>query len=370
MPGKQLSDLCVDCSDAEAILTLRSRHLCKTCYARFVNFKVFKRMENYRLRRNMPRTGPCKLLVPLSCGISSSVLLHILNTQIQHELAKSHPSPGFDLHVLVIEPSSISHSSPSYDEGFGLLQQTFPLHSFTRIPLHSIFELDPEIQQVISQFSKDGFVDDTGLSAKDRLDAFRASIVTPTSKVDVDYVLITRLVVAFAKQMACRGVLWGDSDTRLAAKTLANVAKGRGSSLTWQVCDGMSPFGIEFNFPLRDLFKAEVDNYASFFPELTRLIIPDEPPSENVLTKNLSIDELMMRYVQTQGEKYPGVMANVTRTASKLQASLVPANIPQCSFCGACMLNSGNNGARDTAGASRALELCYACTRSRPELTY
>ncbi|KAF7161496.1 hypothetical protein CNMCM5623_007067 [Aspergillus felis] len=369
MPGKQISDHCVDCSDAEAILTLRTRRLCKTCYARFVNFKVFKRMENYRLRRNMPRTGPCKLLLPLSCGISSSVLLHILNAQIQYEVAKSHPSPGFDLHVLVIEPSSVHDGSPSYDEGFKLLQQTFPLHSFTRIPLHSIFELDPDLQEVISQFSKDGFADDTSLSDKDRLDAFRASIATSTSKVDVDYVLITRLVVAFAKKMACRGVLWGDSDTRLAAKTLANVAKGRGSSLTWQVCDGMSPFGVEFNFPLRDLFKAEVHNYASFFPELTRIIIPDEPPSENVLTKNLSIDELMMRYVQTQGEKYPGVMANVTRTASKLQASSVPANVPQCSFCGAFMLNSGNNGAADTTAANRALELCYACTRSRPELT-
>ncbi|EAW13104.1 uncharacterized protein ACLA_015460 [Aspergillus clavatus NRRL 1] len=374
MPGKELTDPCVDCADAEAILTVRCRRLCQDCYARFVNFKVFKRMENYRLRRNMSRTGPCKLLLPLSYGTSSSVLLHILNAQIQHERAKSHPSPGFELHVLVIEPSTVSTSSPPHDEGFDLLQQTFPSHSFTRVSLHNVFELDPSIQDVLSQFSSEGFTDDATMSDKDRLDAFRASITTATSRVDVDYILITRLVVAFAKKIECRGVVWGDSDTRLAAKTLANVAKGRGSAITWQVCDGMSPFGLEFSFPLRDLYKAEVQNYASFFPELAKIIIPDEPPSENILTKNLSIDELMMRYVQTQGEKYPGIMANVTRTASKLQASLVPANVPRCSFCGGSMLNQDGQiimgGAAGNSEVRQGAELCYACTRSRPEVSY
>ncbi|KAA8652583.1 uncharacterized protein ATNIH1004_001488 [Aspergillus tanneri] len=174
---------------------------------------------------------------------------------------------------------------------------------------------------MMSKFTGKGFMDDPSLSDRERLDAFRSSIESATSRADLDQVLMNRLIVAFAEKMGCKTILWGDSDSRLAAKTLANVAKGRGSSLIWQVSDGMSPFGLEFAFPLRDLFTIELRNYAGLFPELSRLILPDELPSETTLTKNLSIDELMMRYVLTQGEKYPGIMLNVTRTASKLQSS-------------------------------------------------
>ncbi|KAE8374062.1 cytoplasmic tRNA 2-thiolation protein 2 [Aspergillus bertholletiae] len=357
MPGKELSDSCVDCRDAEAILTLRRRRLCKDCYIKFVSYKVFKRMENYRLNKGFAKDKPCKLLFPLSYGLSSSVLLHMLHAQLEVQRSKIHGAPGFDLHVLIIEPSTISPSSPAHDEGFELAQESFPLCSFTKVPFHSIFDLVPDFNETMSQFAGKGFEDDPSLPNAERLSAFRSCITTATSKADVDYILMNRLIMAFAKQLDCQAVIWGDSDSRLAAKTLANVAKGRGSSVIWQVSDGMSPFGLEFNFPLRDLFTAELRDYASFFPELTKIILPDEPLPENTLTKNLSIDELMMRYVLTQGEKYPGVMLNVTRTANKLDASQMPANLSHCTLCSAPLMN-------EVAGGHTGF--CYACSRSRP----
>ncbi|KAF7593360.1 cytoplasmic tRNA 2-thiolation protein 2 [Aspergillus hancockii] len=360
MPGKELLDPCVDCRDAEAILTLRRRRLCKECYIRFVSFKVFKRMEKFRLNRDLPKNTPCKLLFPLSYGLSSSVLLHILHRQLESQRAKPHAAAGFDLHVLIIEPSSISSSNPSHNEGFELAQKSFPLCSFTRVPFQSVFELVPDIKETILQYAGKEFMDDPSLSDAERLNAFRSCITTATSKADVDYILMNQLVVAFAKKSGCHAAIWGDSDSRLAAKTLASVAKGRGSSVIWQVSDGMSPFGLEFNFPLRDLFTAELRHYASFFPELTSLIVPDEPLSENTLTKNLSIDELMMRYVLTQGEKYPGVMLNVTRTANKLDVSQMPTNLPHCAFCGSPLMNEA---------VGEFPQFCYACTRSRPNMS-
>ncbi|KKK15483.1 hypothetical protein AOCH_006839, partial [Aspergillus ochraceoroseus] len=287
-------------------------------------------------------------------------------------LAKSHPPPGFDLHVLIVEPSSIYPSAPSHDEAFDLVQRCFPRASFTRLALHDIFNIDPELRDVLSKFAGNNFADDTSLSHKERLDAFRASITTATSRADIDYILLNRLIIAFAKSIECFGILWGDSDGRLAAKTLANVAKGRGSALTWQVSDGMSPFDLEFNFPLRDLFTAELQNYSSLFPELSNIIMPDTPPSENILTKNLSIDELMVRYVTTQGEKYPGVMSNVTRTANKLQSSRMPTDGSRCALCQTYICNSEGkpnevqtpNGLQDEPFR----DFCYACIRSRPEL--
>ncbi|KAL2830003.1 hypothetical protein BDW59DRAFT_29356 [Aspergillus cavernicola] len=369
MPGKELSDPCMDCRDHDAILTIRRRRLCRNCYIRFVSYKVLRRTERYRFRKGIPKTGPCKLLLPLSYGLCSSVLLHMVHEQME-QLSKPHSPPGFDLHVLIIEPSSISPSSPSHDRAFESLKQRFPLASFTQLPLHSIFELVPNLQHILPNYAGQALADDTSRSPKERLDAFRATITSATSIADVDFILLNRLVIAFAKSIDCLGILWGDSDDRLAAKTLANVATGRGSSLTWQVSDGMSPFELEFSFPLRDLFTAELQNYAILFSELTDIIVPDTPLSENVLTKNLSIDQLMMRYVSSQGEKYPGVMSNVTRTANKLQASRMSTDGSKCALCATFICNSEGvlNPTRST-NDSPSHQFCYACDRSRPGLS-
>ncbi|KAL5343072.1 hypothetical protein BJX70DRAFT_394089 [Aspergillus crustosus] len=376
MPGKQLLNRCDDCQDADVVLTIRRRNLCKACYIKFVGYKVFRRTEKYRLRRDLPATGPCPVLLPLSYGLSSSVLLHMFHAQLEQQLLQPRSPELPDLNVVIIDPSSIhstSTTSPLEDDAFALLQRTFHLASFTRLPLHSIFQYVPGIEDVLFKYAGRGFQDDASLSPRERLDTFRASITSATSIADVDSILLSRLILAFAKSKGCLGIMWGDSDDRLAAKTLANVAKGRGSSLTWQVSDGTSPFGVEFNFPLRDLFTAEIQNYATCFPDLTNMIIPDAPLSENILTKNLSIDQLMLRYVASQGKKYPGVMSNVTRTADKLDASRMLTDGSKCVLCETPICNS--EGALQQTRISRdsmdhpSIELCYACERSRPELS-
>lgn len=327
-----------------------------------MSLKVLRRIENYRRPKSVSTGERYKLLLPLSLGLSSSVLLHVVDAQIERQLSKSHPVVGFDIHVLVIEPSTVAPGNVDAEERFDLVQRSFPRHSYKKVPFHSIFDYDPEIYDVLAKFAGDKFVDNASRTNQERLDAFRASMSTTTSRVDVDQILLNRLVIAYGKDIGCDAILWGDSDSRLAAKTLANVAKGRGAALTWQVSDGMSPSGLLFRFPLRDLFQAELEIYTNLNPELLAIIIPDAPPSDNVLTKNLSIDELMMRYVQTHGEKYPGVMANVTRTANKLHPAPASADSKQCSFCDARMDDKQEN---DT---DTEVKFCYACVRSRPEL--
>ncbi|KAJ0425476.1 hypothetical protein BJY00DRAFT_181094 [Aspergillus carlsbadensis] len=375
MPGKELSSPCMDCRDNEAIFLIRGRRLCRDCYTRFVGYKVLRRTEQYRLRRTVLGAARGTLLLPLSCGLASSVLLHMIHTQMKEQRLRPHAPEGFDLHVLIIDPSSISSSNPPVGEALESLQQRFPLASFTQIPLHTIFELVPDLRDIFPGYAGEGFNDDSSLSPKERLDAFRASISSNTSAADVDSVLLNRLIIAFAKSIKCFGIIWGDSDDRLAAKTLASVAKGRGSSLTWQVSDGMTPFGLEFSFPLRDLFTAELQNYADSFSELADIIIPDAPLSDNILTKNLSIDQLMLRYVSSQGAKYPGVMSNVTRTANKLQASRMSTDGSRCALCDTLICKSNGIYSPTPRTASTAPkdsslpELCYACDRSRPALS-
>ena len=321
--------------------------------------------------RRQHKGGHHKLLLPLSYGVSSSVLLRTLDVHIERQHSKPYPPMTYELHVLVIETPDISSQNPNLENSFRQVQKVFPKHSYAQVPFHNIFQYDVGIGEAMSELAGPGFVDNPALSDKERLDAFRASISTPTSKMDVDDVLMRRLIVAYAKKHGCGTVMWGNSDSSLAAKTLASVAKGRGRSLTWQLCDGMSPWGVGFLFPLRDFFNTELHDYASLVPDLNDFIMPEVPVSDGVLTKNLSIDELMMRYVNSQGEKYPSVMGNVARMVTKLEPAPTSTESLHCKFCGTFIGDldgePGNMSDVPTSSGSQSSPFCYACTRSRPE---
>ena len=312
-----------------------------------------------------------KLLLALSYGVSSSVLLRTLNSHIEYQTSKPYPPMTYELHVLAVEtPISLS-LDPNLGERSKLVQEAFPRYSYAQMPMHSIFEYDAEFGQVMAELSA-GYVDNPSLPNKDRLEAFCASMSTSTSRVDVEETVLRRLVVAYAKKLGCGAVMWGDSDSSLAAKTLACVAKGRARSLTWQLSDGMSPWGVAFHFPLRDFFKTEVIDYARLVPDLNSFIIPEVPLSDTVLTKNLSIDELMTRYVTSQAEKYPSVIGNVARMVTKLDHAPTAMDIAlQCKFCGTFMgVLDGKSGDVDDGAledSSQSYPFCYGCARSRQD---
>lgn len=226
-----------------------------------------------------------------------------------------------------------------------------------------------------SEFGIPEEASDTSKSEQERLDIFRSSLSTATSLADIDGIILTRLIIAFAKEQEYDAIIWGDSDSRLAAKALANVAKGRGYSLAWEICDGVSPWGIQFNFPLRDLFKSELELYASLImSDLPFSSVIDASPSvtENLTNRNMSIEALMTQYVETQGEKYPGVMANIVRTIDKLRPPTSDSNV-KCVLCGMpvecdaeeaavlgnSLVDSGSNGTEQPNQIT-----CYGCTRS------
>ncbi|EEA26233.1 Cytoplasmic tRNA 2-thiolation protein 2 [Talaromyces marneffei ATCC 18224] len=347
MPAKEISQICVSCKEVEALATIRNRPLCRDCFIDYAGRKVAAVMSAYRPQKNVT---PPKVLLPLSLGISSSSLLHIVDRLQKFQLNRSLATAGFDLHVLVVDPTTVHPGYTDVKANSDSAKETFPNHTYTMIPLHRIFEYDATINDTLRDF---GFVGENFGSDKERLDAFRASMSTTTARDDIDNLLLVRLIVAFAKNNDCRGILWGDSDSRLAAKTLANVAKGRGASLTWQVCDGVSPWGLHFSFPLRELYKFELEIYVKQIPELASIIIPDLQVQENEANRNLSIDNLMNLYVKTQGEKYPGVMANVVRTANKLRPTSNTEAV-KCSLC--------------AAPVDQTATLCYACLRSRADV--
>jgi len=195
-----------------------------------------------------------------------------------------------------------------------------------------------------------------------------------TSRADIISTLLTRLLVDVAKKNACESILFADSTTRLAEKTLSETAKGRGFSIPWLVSDGMSPYGIGFNYPLRDLLKKELILFSSLTtPPLDDLVIYQESSSHiSASSKSTTIDDLMAQYFESVEENYPSIVANVVRTSTKLKPLTVD-NTQDCGLCG-LPLAEGTDGIYGWGGDQSAYSrttvdgrhgiICYGCSRS------
>jgi cytoplasmic tRNA 2-thiolation protein 2 len=317
-------------------------------------------MESYRLKNDVSGI-PRKLLLPVSGGISSVVLLQILDSQLQRQLSKRGQNAYTLLIVMIETPSLALEESLSrrYDE----LKARFPSHDFSLKSLSEVFELDSNIFEDFSEL-RARKMQNNQTSLIDLL----SSAATASARADILQLLLTRLIVAIAKQNACEAILWGHSDSRLAAKALSCVAKGRGGYLPYEVGDGPSPWGITFNYPMRDLFKPELVTYANALPdEISRLVIHDaDPAGASISVRATAIDDLLSTYINNQGEKYPSIMANVVRTATKLR---LPSSSTKhiTSLCSVCAMP-----ALDTQAIRGAADsgLCYACQRLNLETKF
>lgn len=139
--------------------------------------------------------------------------------------------------------------------------------------------------------------------------------------------------------------------------------------------------GLPTYYPLRDLLGREVDAYASAaLPPAMRELVFAAPPAaaaavggEGSVRKTTTIDELMAGYFAGVEEQYPGIVANVVRTAGKLQELEVEAEDQRgaCELCSARVSLGGfgiygwGGDQKDTPSEARAENgLCYGCART------
>lgn len=210
-----------------------------------------------------------------------------------------------------------------------------------------------------------------------------------TSRADVLRLLIRHLLLAQAVETGCDALFMGCTTTALAELTLAEVAKGRGFSVPWQINDGpfplptgiasspsnsesngVSPRTMHIYYPLRDVFRKEIHTFLDLCdPSLKDLVVSREGESGAVVShKDLSIEETMTRYFESVEECYPGVVANVVRTTGRLERADV-GDGEACSVCGMAIDESGDARWKGEIGAEDrqqegAARLCHGCERS------
>lgn len=327
-------------------------------------------METYRIRGGH-NVAARKLLLPLSFGPCSTSLLHVLDGHIEGQFEKMKRS-AYELFVVHINQYVDKKDRNTSEALLEKCKARFPRHTYISMGLEDALNLESIDWKTLSMSAPEE--QDKTKFAVERLQNLIGSMPSPTSRTDITTTLLTRLLVDVAKRNACEGILFGESTTRLAEKTLVETAKGRGFSLPWQVSDGMSPYGIAFNYPLRDLLKKELVTFSSLVtPSLKDLIIYQESSSTiSSTSKETTIDDLMAQYFESVEKDYPSIVANVVRTSSKLQ----PLSLDETTDCALCGLpvDEGTDGIYGWGGDQNSVSrlprldqdsiLCYGCSRS------
>ena len=113
-------------------------NLCSDCFARYVHTKCIKRLESFRV--NFGAEQQRRILVPLSFGVSSTTLLHILDLHLKTQKSKTGRT-GFAISVIYVEdPEQKVHAAQLLDKA----REQYPDHHYVSLPLHDVYRMVPD----------------------------------------------------------------------------------------------------------------------------------------------------------------------------------------------------------------------------------
>lgn len=327
-----------------------------------------------------------RYVLGLSLGTASTILLHIVNGYAEAILSKGRRSP-FDLDVICIDTGISDCPNELLQVTVDTYRQRYPRLNIEIAPLTAVVGVPSVDWSALPSLKQDAG------PAEQLRDLFER-LPSTTSRADMLRLFIRHLLIHTALGRGCQAVLFGHSATTLGALTLAETAKGRGFSLPWQINDGELPIEdfsstargggdddassvpkkktVRVHYPLRELYRKELDTYAALTePPLADIIPPEEVvdrANSVVSHRDVSIDEVMAKYFADVEENYPSIVANVVRTTAKL--SRLDAG-EWCGVCGMTLDEQGDErwkgeigddaGQEESAGRGR---LCYGCERS------
>ncbi|KAK3374948.1 hypothetical protein B0H63DRAFT_261612 [Podospora didyma] len=426
---KPLARPCAKCRAQEATLDSRSQAVCSDCFAKFISTKCIKQIAILGKETRVPGHGPPppntaatgdttsarRYLVGLSLGVSSSVLLQLLNENIEFQLARGRNAP-FELTIVHVDASSSlslgsqqQQSDNAAEEILSKYRQRYPRFDFRCIPLSAALSLQTIDWTALTPLTLPD--SHPSKSPAGRLSELFDNLPSAASRTDTLRLFIRHILISTSRLERCQALLLGHSTTALAELTLSETAKGRGFSLPWQINDGALPVvnyssSIKTNspevpaataaaaaetvliyHPLQDVLRKELTTYATLTsPPLTALIsdLQDKTiatsSSAVVSHKDLSIEEVMFRYFAEVEENYPSVVANVARTTGKLlRLDGTAGGENTTTWCGMCSMPLDEQGDKRWRGelgeeekttttangtAATGGRLCYGCERT------
>ena len=337
-----------------ATIQARAEKLCGQCFVAYVKTKVIKKMETFRVR-NSGAGERRRLLLPMSFGVSSSVLLHVLDQHIERQINRTG-RPGFDLHVLHLLDGQAANVQAKLDG----LRNRYPRYDYS-----------------FASYAQDDNAKAADIEPASASNPVPDALPSATSRADMIQIQRSKRIAEEARLLGCESVLWGHTTTALAERVLAESAKGRGSALPYVIHDGPSPFAVNFMYPLRDLLRKEIQSFCKMTdPPLSDLYHEPDLKRVQVSSKGTTIDSLMKDYFTSAEKSFPSIVANVVRTSGKL-TTRESIGERRCRICSVPVelertdlaAWAGNQSISTPSDASRPSDqTCYGCNRSFPEL--
>ncbi|KAK8092035.1 hypothetical protein PG997_002396 [Apiospora hydei] len=352
--------------------------------------------------------APQRYLLALSCaGASSTALLNLLHDNLARQQApqsakgvKGGKGGGQRVRFEIVV--AWTQTQTEADAAWQRYQARYPSFTFHRIPLSSALSLRTKS---IDWTSLPPLNADLTAPHEQLADLLYTRLATPSSRADVQRLLVRHLLMDAAVREGCDVLLLGTNTTALAELTLSETAKGRGFSLPWQVNDGPfqlpsfasylssgqgeqttttttesedeAPSKLSIYHPLREIFRSELQTYITLTtPPLTDLLpASNTSPRRRRRRRRLEIN-------------YPSVVANVVRTTGKLERpggaaaedkkstttttadDTTRSHQKQCGLCGIVLDEAGDARWRGELGEQapdveeRRGKLCYGCSRS------
>ena len=361
---------CARCQSSDETCIIRTERLCKQCFQKYVTTKALKRLETGKLRGGY-REPEKKLLVPISFGVSSICLLSFLDSHLKIRQQQGRHA-GYSLHLLHVDQSSVL-GEPTSEDSLDGLKQRFPLFPFSVVALESCFDYGINVDSLIDQR-----LDAEVARSRDNLSRLMYILSTAasvTSKLDLIDVIRRRLVAAFAQTIGCSVILYGDTATHLAERTITETAKGRGGFLPWLTADGATIDETTCSYPLRDLLRKELNLFAGMIePPLFSLITVSGPPCQPLSSKDIAINDLIQEYFESVEENYPSIVANVVRTIAKLNTPTASSKGRSCGVCNYTFVDAVWNGNQQetsfsevkfsATGSGERVTFCHGCSRN------
>ncbi|KAM3565942.1 hypothetical protein ARSEF4850_001091 [Beauveria asiatica] len=385
---------CKRCKVEDAPYKLRNLATCRDCYVEHVVGKFRRSIGTmHKDIRASADLAPRRYLAGLSFGVSSTCLAQMLDDSARHHAAKQSSS-AFEPLILHVDTNLSAATDNDTSPARRLLaryRQKYPHVSFDCVHLSRAMALKTvDWSTLMSADQPSASVEDggTGASDADRLRRVFDALPSVTSRADVLRLLVRHILIDAARTRGYDVVLLGHSTSALAALTLAEVANGRGFSVPGQVGDGpqtvcaydaagheTSRSSFPVYYPLREVLKNELVGYVDLIPALAEM--KEEGlvdglaggGSQVVSHRDVSIEEVMQRYFDGVEGPYAGIVANVVRTADKLDRA---AGGAFCRLCGMTLDESGDDrwagdlgrDSGDSAAANLKGKLCYGCRRS------
>jgi len=333
---------CQRCKTEIAVLVSRKEKFCKGCFLRFIRGKQRKQMqdEKYKVKygKNELNSQTQRVLLTLSCGVSSLVLLDVMASLLKEQYDMHKGKQGFELVVLNINEYELRSLDRNVKDALKQLVERFKPFNFTyKILSLESYVLDQSLlEKIVLNGDFTAFSQSLNKDKKYTLSELLSLCPNKSSLEDLLTIIYDELILRTAYLESCETILYGHSMTRIANEIIALTVKGRGSSIYQTVSDHTVKFrnkDFKIMFPLRDVLFAEIIAYSKL-SELDIFTVESTKPVSKI-TKNMTIRDLTTNYFnQLDATGYASTASTVVKTGDKLGAPKFEEESSICQVCG------------------------------------